>query len=402
LTVERESPAAGERAAEPPDRRLFVISGQPLHTAGPGYTLTRLAEAMNQPSFRCHVFAPINRWGAGVVGVDVSVAGTAWNVFVDRALFTAAPKAMIARAEEKFRRALERSGAPGIVYTFGEISLETSAFLHDRGYKVVREKYACGKRFAQEILTAAYEGLGLAPAHGITDAMVKKEAAELEMADAVFCPSPMVTQSLTKFGIANGRLLPTSYGWEPRRFDGEARALPPAEGPTLIFAGFVCVGKGAHILLEAWERAKSPGRLVLAGSIEPAIRERYAHILSRKDVLALGFRNDLPALFRSSDWFIFPTLAEGGPLVTYEAAASGLPLILSRMGAGAFARDGVDGVVIDSQDPDAWASVIAALPSRTAEREAFARNAVEHAADFTWELVGARRREQIRRLADAR
>jgi hypothetical protein len=381
--------------------RLFVISGLPLDTSGPGYTLTRLAEAMNQPSFRCRVFAPINRWGAGVVGVDVSVAGTALNVFLDRALFAAAPKIMTARAEEKFRRVLERSGAPAVAYTFGEVSLETSEFLHDKGYKVVREKFNCSKRFAQEILTAAYEGLGLAPAHGITDALVAKEAAELELADGVFCPSPMVAQSLAKFGIANGRLIPASYGWEPRRFEGEVRALAPVEGPTLIFAGFLCVRKGAHILLEAWARAKSPGRLVIAGNVETAIQERYAHVLSRNDVLALGYRDDLPALFRSSDWFIFPSLEEGDPLVTYEAAGSGLPLIVSRMGGGAFARDGVDGLVIDSQDPDVWASVIASLPNRTEEREVFARNAVEHAADFTWDLVGGRRREQIRRLAGA-
>ena len=50
-------------------------------------------------------------------------------------------------------------------------------FLLDKGYKVVREKFACGKRFAQEVLTAAYEDLGLAPAHGITDAMVEMNGA---------------------------------------------------------------------------------------------------------------------------------------------------------------------------------------------------------------------------------
>lgn len=129
--------------------------------------------------------------------------------------------------------------------------------------------------------------------------------------------------------------------------------------------------------------------------MEPLIAERFASTLSRPDVLVLPYVKDIGALYRSADWFIFPTLEEGGPQVTYEAAGNGVPAIVSPMGAGAFARPGLDGLVIEDEDPEVWTSVIASLAGREEERMLFRRNALERSREFTWEKVGMRRRDQL-------
>lgn len=201
----------------------------------------------------------------------------------------------------------------------------------------------------------------------------------------------MVASSLRAIGLPDEKILETSYGWDPERFAGTTIALPPFDGPTLIFCGFLCIRKGAATLLRAWEMAGIKGRLVLVGAVEPIVREKFGHILAREDVISVPFTHDVGGYFRSADWFIFPSMEEGGPQVTYEAAGCGLPSLVTPMGAGAIVRDGVEGNVLDSNDPTAWAELIRHLPERKIEREEMAANAQERAAGFSYRLVGEKR-----------
>jgi hypothetical protein len=45
----------------------------------------------------------------------------------------------------------------------------------------------------------------------------------------------------------------------------------------------------------------------------------------------------------------------GGPLVTYEALAHCLPMLVSPMGAGAIVRDKIDGVIVPDHSAEHWA-----------------------------------------------
>jgi hypothetical protein len=65
------------------------------------------------------------------------------------------------------------------------------------------------------------------------------------------------------------------------------------------------------------------------------------------------------------------------------------------MGAGAFTRHGVDGLVLDSVATDDWADLIRNLPDRAAARDAMAASAHARSWEFTWDRVGARRRDQL-------
>jgi glycosyltransferase involved in cell wall biosynthesis len=349
---------------------------------------------MNGGGVSAKLFAPLNRWSGAPVGLPVVTGGISNRIDGHLPYRFVGPTVMH-RAEKRLLNSLGRE-KPEVVFTWGEVSLEVSRAVHERGVPVVREKFNCGKRMAKSILDKAYSDVGGGPTHAITEALIEKEEQELRLADAIFCPSPFVRKSLLDIGIPPERLLDSSYGWEPARFQGSDRALEAVDGPTVLFVGYVCVRKGAHILLQAWERAGIKGRLVLVGDIEPTIAERYRAVLARPDVVYVPYTSNIGAYFRSADWFIFPSLEEGGPQVTYEAAGLGVPVIVSPMGAGAFARDGLEGIVVDSDQPEPWTEVLASLPDRARERPEFAQRAQAHAMEFTYEKVGARRREILR------
>ncbi|MFA7439865.1 MAG: glycosyltransferase family 4 protein [Sphingomonadaceae bacterium] len=375
---------------------LNFILGMPVQRRGPAYTAVMLATQMHGHGLNCQIFGHPNLW-PGDVGVRVfSRRKFPGEQYVARMPWASAYGFLHKVAFRKLMQHLDRVGTDRqLVYTWGETSLEMARALHKRGVPVVREKINCAKAAAREILTAAYAGLGETPARIITDAQLAKEAEEMELADAIFCPSPMVRRTLLQAGVPESKLISTSYGWEPSRFAGTDRALPEVDVPTFLFVGMVCVRKGAHILLEAWQRAGCPGRLVLVGEMEPIIARRFKAILTHETVQYMSYTRNIAAIFRSADWFVFPTLEEGGPQVTYEAAGCGVPGIVSEMGAGAFTRHGQDGEIVGSSSVEAWADALRRLGNARELQRYYAENARRNADTYVWEAVGRRRREAL-------
>ena len=60
-------------------------------------------------------------------------------------------------------------------------------------------------------------------------------------------------------------------------------------------------------------------------------------------MVVIDFVADVRALYRTADVFVFPSLEEGGPQVTYEACGCGLPVITTPMGAAESARQNQEG-----------------------------------------------------------
>jgi glycosyltransferase involved in cell wall biosynthesis len=197
-------------------------------------------------------------------------------------------------------------------------------------------------------------------------------------------------------GVPKRKILETSYGWDPMRLLGKPPLLPPSAGITALFVGAICVRKGAHLLLDYWAKSGVKGRLVLAGEMEPTIREKCASLLAREDVIIFDYFRDVGALYRSADVFIFPSLEEGSPLVMYEACGSGLPVITTEMGAGRLVRHGHEGFVLDPYDGSRWIGAIRRLADDVELRRTMSNAATERAERFIWSEVADQRRQQIR------
>jgi glycosyltransferase involved in cell wall biosynthesis len=127
-----------------------------------------------------------------------------------------------------------------------------------------------------------------------------------------------------------------------------------------LVALFVALGqferKGLPLLLEA---LATPGlervKLIVVGG-EPDLIARYReettkHQISNR-VQFVGMQSDVRPYLWGSDVFVFPSLYETFSLVTYEAAASGLPIVASHLyGVEDLLRDGENGFLIETTVP---------------------------------------------------
>jgi glycosyltransferase involved in cell wall biosynthesis len=105
----------------------------------------------------------------------------------------------------------------------------------------------------------------------------------------------------------------------------------------------------------------------------------------------------VPALLNGADAYVLSSIREGFPMVLLEAAASGLPLVVTSTGAEAVVADR-SGWVVGLRDPDALAERMCALMTLSPERRkamgAEGRNFVSSrfaldAVLDTWERVYA-------------
>jgi glycosyltransferase involved in cell wall biosynthesis len=261
------------------------------------------------------------------------------------------------------------------------------------GLPLYVERINCHRATAKRILDDVYRRAGLTPAHGITTESVEEERRKLAQADRIFAPSPLVRRSLLDDGVPEDKVLLSSYGWSPARLGGTTRARPADAPPAFLFVGAAGLRKGIHLLLDAWAAANVKGQLDVVGAILDEAWAVSRDQLDRPNVRHAGHVRHIAQAYADSDVFAFPTLEEGSAFVIYEAMSFGLPVLTSPMGAGEVVRDGVEGRVLDPFDRDAWVHELrrfAADPDLRARMGAAAR---ARAQQFTWEKVGARRRD---------
>lgn len=297
---------------------------------------------------------------------------------------------LVAATERRFLSSLT---GKDIAYIWPATSLSTFRKAKETGCVVVAENINTHQTTSKRILDTEYRRLGLTPSHGITDADGAMESAKLEYVDHVFSPSPCVTASLLEAGIARERIISSSYGLGESDILQEpfTNRVKDKQGITAIFVGRIGIRKGAHLLLDYWVKSGVKGALKLVGNIEANAHHLIEPYLSRPDIEHVGFCNDLRPIYRDADLFLFPSLEEGSPLVTYLCLGAGLPSIVSPMGGGGVIRDGVDGIVLDPHDEEGWVAALRSIANDVEMRAAYGRNSYESSADYTWNKVGARR-----------
>ena len=271
--------------------------------------------------------------------------------------------------------------APAAVFGFLGGSLRTFARARQMGIPTILDVPIVFD--AAEILAVEYRRLGLR--RRLKPPPSGRLQRELMLADWVVAGSPAVAQSVARAGYAGRGVFLVPYGVDTSLFTPAAR--PKERGPfRVVFAGRFEVRKGVHYLLEAWRQAGINGELVLAGppgeeEFVNRMRQQYGATFREAGNL---IQRDLAQLLASSDVFVFPSLAEGSALVTYQALASGLPCIVTPE-AGSVVRDGVEGFVVPVGDSGAVAARLRLLHADTALRERMGESAAQRGRQFTWD-----------------
>lgn len=222
---------------------------------------------------------------------------------------------------------------------------------------------------------------------GALDWLHRRRLVDLDLADRILVPSDHIAATLARFGTPRERIRVIPYAADLGRF----RPLPGKRHDstcTFLFAGGITQRKGIKYLLEAWRRVRRPGwRLQLVGAL-PSDPGPLAGHLGEVEHLGRVGHGEMPALMAAADAFVFPSLFEGSAVVTYEALASGLPVITTTA-AGSVARDGVEGSIVGPGDALALALAMERLGSDPALRAAMAGAARTRAEAFGWDRYQA-------------
>jgi glycosyltransferase involved in cell wall biosynthesis len=275
-----------------------------------------------------------------------------------------------------------------------------------KGGRIVLEFINTHAAHAKRILDAECDRIGAPRYPQFTETMLEQEAARLRLADAVFAPGPFVEPSIRDTTPACPAILPASYGTYLPVCPPVQRGGRPAGRPLrFLFVGSVSLRKGAHTLMEAWRRAGLPAELWIAGKIERhiAAQDRRERFLGRipDTVRFLGHVPDIAQVYRDVDAFVFPSLEEGGPQVTYEAAAHGLPLIVTPMGGGWIAKEGANALVVPPADAEALAEALVRLHEDDDLRRTLGAQALADVPYYGWDQVADRRRRALLDFAGA-
>lgn len=189
----------------------------------------------------------------------------------------------------------------------------------------------------------------------------------------------------------------TPNGVDPDRFrpDADVRRVVRAaqrvadEELVLLFVGGDWDRKGLGVAIEgmasAQPRLDVPLQLWVVGRGDES---RFAGLAGRHGVgeriCFFGPRADTERFFQASDVFVLPTLYETFSLVAYEAAASALPFVGTRVsGIDELAAGGEAGVLVP-REPVAVADALVALAADPARRVRMGEAGRRRAGGYTW------------------
>ncbi|MRS01778.1 glycosyltransferase [bacterium] len=141
---------------------------------------------------------------------------------------------------------------------------------------------------------------------------------------------------------------------------GTAGRLSPVKNQRTLIVAFSKIAlnrRNAHLLIA--------GTGELAAELENLVNKLNLH----GQVHFLGYRRDMPLVFRALDVFVLPSLREGLPLAMLEAMASGLPVIAARVGGipEVFGEQDL-GRLIEPRDPSSLVAAIQEMVEASPER----------------------------------
>jgi glycosyltransferase involved in cell wall biosynthesis len=248
----------------------------------------------------------------------------------------------------------------------------------------------------------------------------------LRGADVVICASQWWAERIEREFNVTPRVVP--HGVDVARFAevAEDRAAAGAafgwgDRPVVLAMGGVQPRKGSRVLLEAFARARARigtgALLVIAGvgdrsEFHAEWREDAERLGVRigtapaevdvADVLELGVVDnaDMPLLYRASDVLVTPSTREGFGLVALEAAASGVPNVMSDLPVFAeHFTDEATCLMAVAGDSGSLAVAIVRAMRETPLRERLVAAAGTMVAGLSWTACAAQHAAIYRELA---
>lgn len=167
---------------------------------------------------------------------------------------------------------------------------------------------------------------------------------------------------------------------------------------VFIYVGRLVKDKGINELVAAFSRLKSEGRqflkdddstdtsslgipkLLLVGTLEqkldPLLTETLEKIQSDRDIIYVGYQNDIRPYLSISNALVFPSYREGFPNVVMQAGAMGLPSIVTDInGCNEIIIEGKNGIIIPPKNKEVLSEAMKYMIEHPDERRKMAEAA---------------------------
>ena len=136
----------------------------------------------------------------------------------------------------------------------------------------------------------------------------------------------------------------------------------PQDAYVLLSVGELSKRKNQEVVLHALKKLADPSiHYVLCGrgDLREHLEQVAAELGLTEQVHFLGYRLDVPEMYRMADCFLFPSVHEGLPFALMEAMESGLPIVCSRIrGNVDLIDDQIGGILCDVHNSDDYYTAI--------------------------------------------
>lgn len=286
---------------------------------------------------------------------------------------------------------------------FSGVSLRGIRRMNGEGETTVLERCSSHVETQIEIVGQEHRDHGSGQ-YSVPQRTIEKNLTEYQEADYIMTPSEFVRQSFLDRDVPAEKVWMVPYATDHTKY--RPRDETDSEDDDefeVLYAGGLDLRKGVHYLLDAWSELDLPdAKLVLAGGISGYGEELAEEYSDDPTIEFAGWVTDMPARYRSASAFVFPTLEEGSAYVTYEAMASGLPVVTTSH-SGWVGTDGEHGIEIPVRDTDALADAIRRLYDDADERRRLGGNARDLiTTSYTWDDYGKRVRRAYSAMLDER
>lgn len=221
---------------------------------------------------------------------------------------------------------------------------------------------------------------------------ISYELAEYDFSSAICVPSHFVLETFLEQGVPRKKIFVNPYGvnfnfWA---YAGSLRIWQPPF--TFVWNASLIPRKGIALLLDAWKRVNlKNAQLRLIGPIGKTIRPLLRNLPPDIIVLEAMTPEEVRAEMSKAHAFILPSFEEGLARSALEAAATGLPLIITReTGVTDIFQNGKDSWEILSGSVDAIAEILFLVSSSFEEAIRRGKNASRSVEPFSWDAYGQR------------
>ena len=196
------------------------------------------------------------------------------------------------------------------------------------------------------------------------------------------------------------RVVVTPNGVDVDRFRPDPKArreVRAAEGVSAgeivaVFVGGDWDHKGLMIAIDALALARARGaqgeglRLWVVGRGDEArFRSQVRQTGIAEQIRFFGFRRDVERFLKAADLFVMPSAYETFSVATFEAAASSLPVVATRLHAvDELVGDDEAGLIVE-RHPEAFSRALVQLASDPSRRRAMGEAGRRRVSSFTWE-----------------